>query len=61
MKLILECAYIRNVNISVENMYQLLASAVYSSVLRNMLVPENCIGIMRFARDHFCCGLEGDP
>jgi kelch-like protein 10 len=57
------------VNINVENVCQLLESAGYLSVLgllglcrdflRNMLAPENCTGIMRFARD-YCSGLEGD-
>jgi hypothetical protein len=56
------------VNINVENVCQLLESAGYLSVLgllglcrdflRNMLAPENCTGIMRFARD-YCSGLEG--
>ncbi|XP_011690799.1 PREDICTED: kelch-like protein diablo [Wasmannia auropunctata] len=28
--------------------------------LRDNLAPENCIGVIRFARQHFCKKLEND-
>jgi hypothetical protein len=62
MSLILEYAYMRSVDINQENVCTLLVSANYFSVLglfefccdflKNMLTPENCIGIMLFARDY---------
>jgi hypothetical protein len=63
MSLILEYAYMRSVDINQENVCALLVSADYLSVLglfelfcdflESMLTPENCIGIMLFARDYF--------
>jgi kelch-like protein 10 len=62
MSLILEYAYRRSVDINQENVRTLLVSADYLSVpgllelccdfLKSILTPENCIGIMLFARDH---------
>jgi kelch-like protein 10 len=70
LSLILEYAYKRNVNINQKNVCLLLESADYFSVLRllevcceflkSILVPENSIGIMRFAGDHGCFSLEDD-
>jgi kelch-like protein 10 len=69
MSLILEYAYMRSVDINQENVCTLLVSADYLSVpgllelccdfLKSMLTPENCIGIMLFARD-YSSRLEGD-
>lgn len=68
MNLLLEYAYLRSISINNENVYQLLVTADYLNVLgvlelcceylRQNLAPENCISVMRFAREHFCKGLE---
>jgi hypothetical protein len=59
----------RNVDINQKNVCKLLVSADYLSVKpsrtllrlpQGMLAPENCIAIMRFARDFCCPGLEED-
>jgi kelch-like protein 10 len=70
MNLILEYAYLRFVEINEENVEELLVSADYLSVLglhelccdflRSRLAVENCIGIMKFAREYFCTNLERD-
>ncbi|XP_012271071.1 kelch-like protein 10 [Orussus abietinus] len=70
MNLLLEYAYLRSLEVNRENVCQLLITADYLSILgvldlccdylaRN-LAAENCIGVMRFAREHFCKGLESD-
>jgi kelch-like protein 10 len=69
MSLILEYVYMRSVDISQENVCTLLVSADYlrmpdllelcRNFLKNMLTPENCIGIMCFARD-YSSSLEED-
>jgi hypothetical protein len=69
MSLIMKYAYTRSVDINQENVWTLLVSADYLSVLgllelccyflRSMLAPENCIGIMLFARD-YSSSFEGD-
>jgi kelch-like protein 10 len=58
----------KKVDINEENAVQLLVSADYlimpglielcCDFLKSTLVPENCIGIMRFARDYWCPSLE---
>ncbi|PNF37608.1 Kelch-like protein 10 [Cryptotermes secundus] len=68
MTFILDHCYMRKVDINEENVIQLLVSAGYLMMedlielccgfIRSMLVPENCIGIMRFARDHCFPSLE---
>jgi kelch-like protein 10 len=68
LTLILDYCYTRKVDINQENVSQLLVSADYLIVpglvelccdfFKSMLAPENCIGIMRFARDHGCPSLE---
>ncbi|XP_033324832.1 kelch-like protein 10 isoform X1 [Megalopta genalis] len=68
MNLLLEYAYLRSINVNKENVCQLLVTADYlnilgvldlcSEFLKQNLAPENCISVMRFAREHFCKGLE---
>ncbi|XP_034181650.1 kelch-like protein 10 isoform X1 [Osmia lignaria lignaria] len=68
MNLLLEYAYLRSISINNENVYQLLVTADYLNVLgvlelcceylKQNLAAENCISVMRFAREHFCKGLE---
>ncbi|XP_043590171.1 kelch-like protein 10 isoform X1 [Bombus pyrosoma] len=68
MNLLLEYAYLRSINVNNENVCQLLVTADYLNILgvldfcceylKQNLAPENCISIMRFAREHFCKGLE---
>ncbi|XP_047370255.1 kelch-like protein 10 isoform X3 [Vespa velutina] len=70
MNLLLEYAYLRSLDVNRDNVCELLVTADYLSILgvleicceflRQNLAPENCIGIMRFAREHFCKGLEND-
>ncbi|XP_014216197.1 kelch-like protein 10 [Copidosoma floridanum] len=68
MNQLLEYAYLRTLDVKRDNVCQLLSSADYLSFLgvvelcceylRANLTPENCIGIMSFAKEHFCRGLE---
>ncbi|XP_076181587.1 kelch-like protein 10 isoform X1 [Ptiloglossa arizonensis] len=68
MNLLLEYAYLRSINVNNENVCQLLVTADYLNILgvldlcceflKKNLAPENCITVMRFAREHFCKGLE---
>nr|XP_031847034.1 kelch-like protein 10 isoform X2 [Nomia melanderi] len=68
MNLLLEYAYLRSINVNNENVHQLLITADYlnilgvleicSEFLKQNLAPENCISVMRFAREHLCKGLE---
>jgi hypothetical protein len=70
MNLLLEYAYLRTLDIRQDNVCQLLRSADYLNIpgvlelccdyLRLNLTPENCIGIMLFAKDYFCRSLEID-
>jgi kelch-like protein 10 len=70
MSLILEYSYVRFVDISQENVWQLLVSADSLSVLdalelccdflRSTFGLDKSIGIMRFARQNFCSSLESD-
>lgn len=70
MNLLLEYAYLRTLDINNDNVCQLLITADYLNIigvldlccnyLTENLVPANCIGILRFAREHFCRGLEVD-
>ena len=70
MNLLLEYAYLRSLEVKRKNVCQLLITADYLSILgvldlccdylRENLAPENCIGVMKFAREHFCRGLEAD-
>ncbi|XP_014471269.1 PREDICTED: kelch-like protein 10 [Dinoponera quadriceps] len=70
MTLLLEYAYLRSIDINRENVCELLTTADYLSILgvrdlccdylRDNLAPENCIGMKRFARQHFCKKLETD-
>jgi len=70
MNLLLEYAYLRSIDVNRENVCELLTTADYLSILgvlelccdylRDNLAPENCIGVMRFARQHFCKKLEND-
>nr|CAH7722298.1 unnamed protein product [Callosobruchus chinensis] len=56
--------YLRNLDITEENVYTLLITADYLSILgvihlcskylEDNLGPTNCIGVLRFARNHFC-------
>jgi hypothetical protein len=68
MNLILEYIYMRSVDINLENVFTLLVSADYlhmpgllelccDFLKRVTLTPENCIGIMRFAR-YYSSSLE---
>ncbi|CAK9832872.1 Kelch-like protein 10 [Anthophora retusa] len=68
MNLLLEYAYLRSINVNNENVCQLLVTADYLNILgvldlcyeylKQNLAPENCISVMRFAREHFCKALE---
>lgn len=68
MNLLLEYAYLRNLDVRQDNVCKLLITADYlniygvvqlcSDYLKKNLSPENCIGIMLFAREHFFKGLE---
>ncbi|KAM9494995.1 kelch-like protein 10 [Clarias gariepinus] len=68
MELIMEYAYIQRVNITEENVHELLITADYlamsglvnkcSMFLKAQVCQENCIGIWRFARFCFCMKLE---
>lgn len=70
MNLLLEYAYLRSIDVNRENVCELLTTADYLSIigvfdlccdyLRDNLAPENCIDVMRFARQHFCKKLEND-
>ncbi|XP_066591884.1 kelch-like protein 10 [Prorops nasuta] len=70
MNLLLKYAYLRSLDINRENVCQLLVTADYLNIhgvieqccdyLRENLGPENCIGVMRFARERFFKGLEND-
>ncbi|KAM9494997.1 kelch-like protein 10 [Clarias gariepinus] len=68
MEVIMEYAYIQEVNITEENVHELLIAADYlamsdlvnecSVFLKAHMCQENCIGIWRFARFYFCRKLE---
>ncbi|XP_058809482.1 kelch-like protein 10 [Phymastichus coffea] len=68
MNQLLDYAYLHRLDVNKANVCQLLVSADYLDVLgvlelccdylKRNLVPENCIGIMLFAREHFCQELE---
>ncbi|KAG7204994.1 hypothetical protein KM043_005379 [Ampulex compressa] len=70
MNLLLEYAYLRSIDVTGENVCQLLITADYLNILgvlelccdylRKNLAPDNCIGVVRFARDYFCKGLEAE-
>ncbi|XP_033610818.1 kelch-like protein 10, partial [Cryptotermes secundus] len=70
MNLILDYAYTENVNITHENVCQLLMSADYLIVpglldlccdfLRRVMATENCIGILRLVSAHFCSSFEAE-
>lgn len=70
MNLLLEYAYLRSVDVNHENVCELLTTADYLNIvgvidlccdyLRDNLAPENCIGVMRFARQYFYKKLEND-
>ncbi|CAH1973475.1 unnamed protein product [Acanthoscelides obtectus] len=59
--------YLRKIDITEENVYSLLITADYLSILgvvqlcckflEDNLSPKNCIGVLRFARNHFCLEL----
>lgn len=56
--------YLRKLEINEDNVYSLLTTADYLSILgvlelcckflENILTPKNCIGVVLFAREHFC-------
>ncbi|KAL1139483.1 hypothetical protein AAG570_006467 [Ranatra chinensis] len=68
MNALLEYAYLRKIHLNAENVSKMLTTADYLSILgvldlcceylKENLRPENCIGILIFARDHFCKKLE---
>ncbi|OXU26941.1 hypothetical protein TSAR_013831 [Trichomalopsis sarcophagae] len=68
MNLLLEYAYLRTIDIKQEDVCELLITADYLVIdgvlelccdfLRRSLTVKNCIGIMIFAREHFCKDLE---
>ncbi|XP_043277025.1 kelch-like protein 10 isoform X2 [Venturia canescens] len=70
MNHLLEYAYLRSLDINPGNVCELLVTADYLSVtgvlelcreyLRKHLSPEICMRVLRFAREHFCRGLEQD-
>ncbi|XP_073989181.1 kelch-like protein 10 isoform X2 [Rhodnius prolixus] len=65
---LIEYAYLRKISINKSNVTQLLAASDYLAVLgvmelcckflKDELSPENCIGVLKYARDHFCKDLE---
>ncbi|XP_014244657.1 kelch-like protein 10 isoform X2 [Cimex lectularius] len=65
---LLEYAYLRRITITEDNVTYLLSAADYLAILgvieqcceflKTQLNPENCIGILKYARDHFCLKLE---
>ncbi|XP_044731886.1 kelch-like protein 10 isoform X2 [Chrysoperla carnea] len=67
MQLLINYAYLRKLEITEKNVYELLLTADYLSILgvlelccsflSSRLSPTNCIGIMFFARSHFCTDL----
>ncbi|KAK9878141.1 hypothetical protein WA026_017337 [Henosepilachna vigintioctopunctata] len=64
MQTLLEYIYLRKLDINEQNVYDVLMTADYLSILgvleicceflEEILRPKNCIGIMLFARNHFC-------
>ncbi|XP_044586739.1 kelch-like protein 10 [Cotesia glomerata] len=70
MNHLLEYAYLRSLDVNHKNVCQLLITANYLCIfgildlcqnyLKDNLTPENCIGVLRFAREHFCQPLESD-
>ncbi|XP_021928737.1 kelch-like protein 10 [Zootermopsis nevadensis] len=68
MSQILDYVYLRKVDIHCDNARQLLVAAEYLCIgavtelccdfLEDTMDLDNCIGIMRFARCHFCADLE---
>lgn len=67
MHTLLSYIYLRKLNVTEENVYKLLTTADYLSILgvldiccdflESKLSPINSIGIMLFARSHFCRAL----
>ncbi|XP_049799963.1 kelch-like protein 10 [Schistocerca nitens] len=65
---IIKYAYLRRADLTPDNALRLLVAADYLCVLgllrlccqyvTNSLSPHNCLGVMIFARDHFCEELE---
>lgn len=70
MDLILEYAYLRSLKINGDVVCPLLIAADYLIItgvieicclyLKQLLAPENCIGVMKFAKLYFCQTLEKD-
>ncbi|XP_039284785.1 kelch-like protein 10 [Nilaparvata lugens] len=70
MKLILEYVYLRRLRITSENVGTLLVTADFLGLLgiihlccqflKKHINPKNCMGILKFARDHFCYDLEDE-
>ncbi|KAF5306185.1 hypothetical protein FQR65_LT07461, partial [Abscondita terminalis] len=64
MQTLLSYIYMRKLEVTEDNVYQLLMTADYLSILgvlniccqflESKLSPTNCIGILNFARAHFC-------
>lgn len=64
MRTLLTYIYLRKLNVDENNVYELLMTADYLSILgvlevccqflESKLNPLNCIGVMLFARSHFC-------
>lgn len=64
MNQLISYAYLRDINVTPENVHNLLITADYLSILgilkiccdflKSTLTPMNCISIMQFARSHFC-------
>ncbi|XP_056630797.1 kelch-like protein 10 [Diorhabda sublineata] len=62
--------YLRKLDINHENVYSLLITADYLSILgvlelcckflKENLTPKNCIGILKFAKNYFCTDLAND-
>jgi kelch-like protein 10 len=67
MHLLLNYAYLRKLDLNKNNVFDVLITADYLSMLgalemcckylENILNPKNCIGILLFARNHFCTEL----
>ena len=67
MHILLNYAYLRKLDLNKNNVFDVLITADYLSMLgalemcckylESILSPKNCIGILLFARNHFCTDL----
>ncbi|XP_063982748.1 kelch-like protein 10 [Diachasmimorpha longicaudata] len=70
MELILKYAYLRSLEVTHDNVCELLITSNYLCIsgitklccayVKKNLTPENCISVMIFGKEHFCTELERD-